>query len=173
MSRRMDIGLGILLVLAIGLGVLAAAKDRALPLQGLYASGRLLGNVWIELLLGFLIAGLLEVLVPPAQITAWLGTDSSIRGILIGWLAGMMIPGGSYLLFPIVANLWNSGAAPGVLIALITAKSLVSPIRMLTYEAPLLGWPLTLARCLPALLVPPVMGILGEWIFNFFMRKSS
>ncbi len=173
MSRRMDIGLGILLVLAIGLGVLAAAKDRALPLQGLYASGRLLGNVWIELLLGFLIAGLLEVLVPPTQITAWLGAESSTRGILIGWLAGMIIPGGPYLLFPIAAKLWNSGAAPGVLIALITAKSLVSPIRMLTYEAPLLGWPLTLARCLPALLVPPIMGILGEWIFNFFMRKSS
>ena len=34
---------------------------------------------------------------------------------------------------------WTTGAAPGVLIALITAKSLISPIRMLTYEAPLLG----------------------------------
>ena len=89
----------------------------------------------------------------------------------MGWLAGLVIPGGPYLLFPIAAKLWKSGAAPGVLIALITAKSLVSPIRMLTYEAPLLGWPLTLARCLPALFVPPIMGILGQWVFNLFMRK--
>ena len=74
MSRRMDFGLGIVLVLVICLGGLASAKDRALPLQGVYASGRLFGSVWIELLLGFLIAGLLEVLVPPTQITAWLGS---------------------------------------------------------------------------------------------------
>ena len=166
----MDISLVILLVLVVCLGVFAVIRDRALPLQGLYASGRLFGSVWIELLLGFIIAGFLEVLISPSEITAWLGTESSTRGIFIGWLAGLVIPGGPYLLFPIAAKLWNTGAA-GVLIALITAKSLVSPIRMLTYEAPLLGWPLTLARCVPALFVPPIMGILGQWAFNLFTRK--
>lgn len=171
MSRRMDISLGILLVLVVCLGLFAVAKDRALPLQGLYASGRLFGSVWIELLVGFIIAGLLEVLISPSEITTWLGAESSTRGILVGWLAGLIIPGGPYLLFPIVAKLWNTGAAPGVLITLITAKTLISPIRMLTYEAPLLGWPLTLARCLPALFVPPIMGILGQWTFNLFVRK--
>ena len=167
----MDISLLILLVLVVCLGVFAVVKDPALPLQGLYASGRLFGSVWIELLLGFIIAGLLEVLISPSEITAWVGTESSTRGILAGWLAGLMLPGGPYLLFPIAAKLWNSGASPGVVIALITAKSLVSPIRMLTYEAPLLGWPLTLARCVPALFVPPIMGILGQWVFTVFMRK--
>lgn len=171
MSRRMDISLVILLVLVVSLCLFAFVKDRALPLEGLYASGRLLGNVWIELVLGFIIAGLLEVLISPSQITTWLGTESSTRGILVGWLVGLAIPGGPYLLFPIAAKLWITGAAPGVLIALITAKTLVSPIRMLTYEAPLLGWPLTLARCLPALFVPPIMGILGQWVFNLLMRK--
>ena len=108
-------------------------------MQGLYASGRLFGSVWIELLLGFIIAGLLEVLISPSEITAWLGTESSTRGILVGWLAGLVIPGGPYLLFPIAAKLWTTGAAPGVLIALITAKSLVSPIRMLTYGSSAAG----------------------------------
>jgi len=167
----MDISLVILLVLVVSLCLFAFVKDRALPLEGLYASGRLLGNVWIELVLGFIIAGLLEVLIPPSEIIAWLGTESSTRGILVGWLVGLAIPGGPYLLFPIAAKLWITGAAPGVLIALITSKTLVSPIRMLTYEAPLLGWPLTLARCLPALFVPPIMGILGQWVFNLLMRK--
>src|SRR5207249_10108591 len=51
------------------------------------------------------------------------------------------------------SDLFRSGAAPGPLITLLTAKTLVSPIRMLTYEAPLLGWPLTLARCLPGIRV--------------------
>lgn len=171
MTRRIDISLVILLVLAVSVGVFAFVKDRSLPVQGLYASGRLFGSVWIELLLGFLIAGLLDVLISPSEITAWLGTESSMRGILVGWMAGLVIPGGPYLLFPIVANLWKTGAAPGALIALITAKTLVSPIRMLTYEAPLLGWPLTMARCLPALFIPPIMGILGQWVFSLLMKK--
>jgi uncharacterized protein len=171
MSRRMDISLGILLVLVVCLGVFAFAKDRSLPLQGLYAGGQLFGSVWIELLAGFIIAGLLEVLLPPSEIIKWLGAESSTRGIFIGWLAGLLIPGGPYLLFPIAAKLWNTGAAPGMLITLITAKSLVSPIRMLTYEVPLLGWPLTLARCVPALFIPPIMGVLGQWIFNSWVRK--
>ena len=171
MTRRIDISLVILLVLTVSVGVFAFVKDRSLPVQGLYASGRLFGSVWIELLLGFLIAGLLDVLISPSEITAWLGTESSMRGILVGWMAGLVIPGGPYLLFPIVANLWKTGAAPGALIALITAKTLVSPIRMLTYEAPLLGWPLTIVRCVPALFVPPIMGILGQWPFSLLMKK--
>ncbi|MGE3977098.1 MAG: permease [Nitrospira sp.] len=154
----MNASLIILLVLSVSIGVFAFARDRALPLQGLYASGRLFESVWVELLLGFLIAGFIDVLISPTQITAWMGTESSTRGILVGWLAGLVIPGGPYLLFPLAASLWKTGVPPGALIALITAKTLVSPIRILTYEAPLLGWRLTIARCVPALLAPPIMG---------------
>jgi uncharacterized membrane protein YraQ (UPF0718 family) len=162
-----------LLTLFVSIGVFAFARDRSLPLQGLYASGRLFESVWVELLLGFLIAGFVDVLISPTQITSWLGTETSTRGIFVGWMAGLVIPGGPYLLFPLAASLWKTGVPPGALIALITAKILVSPIRILTYEAPLLGWRLTIARCVPALLIPPIMGILGQWIFNLFMRKSS
>jgi len=167
----MDIGLMILALLAASVTVLAFVKDRSLPMQGLYAAGRLFGSVWMELLLGFIIAGLLDVLLSPREITAWLGTEASLRGILVGWVTGLVIPGGPYLLFPIVANLLKNGAAPGALIALITAKTLVGPIRMFTYEAPLLGWPLTLARSVPALFVPPLLGLIGQWLFNLFMKK--
>ena len=173
MTRRMNGSLLMLLVLFVSIGVFAFTRDRSLPLQGLHASGRLFESVWVELLLGFLIAGFVDVLISPAQITAWLGTETSTRGIFVGWMAGLVIPGGPYLLFPLAASLWKTGVPPGALIALITAKTLVSPLRILTYEAPLLGWRLTIARCLPALLVPPIMGLLGQWIFNLFMRKSS
>lgn len=173
MTQRMNMSLIMLVALTAGIGVFAFARDPSLPLQGLCATGRLFENVWIELLLGFVIAGFVEVLISPAQITAWLGSEPSIRGILLGWMVGLVIPGGPYLLFPLAASLWTTGVPAGALIALITAKSLVSPVRILTYEAPLLGWQLTIARCLPALLVPPIMGILGQWVFNLFVRKSS
>jgi hypothetical protein len=41
---------------------------------------------------------------------------------------------------------------------------------MLTYEAPLMGWPITLARFLPGLFVPPVLGLVGQWLFEAMAR---
>ena len=167
----MDASLWILLTLVTVAALAAFAKDATLPLRGLAASARLFRGVWVELALGFLLAGLLEVLLPQPLISRWLGAERPARGILVGWGAGLLIPGGPYLVFPVVANLFRNGAAPGPLIALVTAKTLVSPVRMLTYEAPLLGWPLTLARFIPGVLLPPLMGLLGQWLFALFAGR--
>ncbi len=161
----MDASLWVLLALVALTLMVGAVRDPTLPLQGLSASARLFRGVWIELALGFVLAGLLEVLIPQPVISRWLGPEHPTRALLLGWGAGLIIPGGPYLVFPAVANLFRSGAAPGPLIALVTAKTLVSPIRMLTYEAPLLGWPLTLARFIPGVLIPPIMGLIGQWLF--------
>ncbi len=166
----MDASLWILLGLVVVALVVAFARDRALPLAGIAAGGRLLRGVWVELALGFVLAGLLEVLIPAPTLSRWLGAEEPGRGILVGWAAGLAMPGGPYLVFPVVANLFRNGAAPGPLITLLTAKTLVSPVRMLTYEAPLLGWPLTLARFIPGVLLPPVLGLVGQWLFTLFKR---
>ncbi len=165
MRRRLDATTWILLGLVLVALAAVYTKDPALPMQGLQASGRLFGGVWIELALGFVLAGLIEVLIPASTVSRWLGSERLGQGILVGWGMGLVIPGGPYLVFPIAAKLFESGASPGALIALLTAKTLVSPVRMLTYEAPLLGWPLTLARFLPGVLLPPLMGWLGQWLF--------
>ncbi len=166
----MDASTWILLGLVVAAVIVAVARDVGLPLQAVAASSRLLRGGWFDLALGFLLAGFIEVLIPPQVLTRWLGGERMGQGILIGWAAGLALPGGPYVFFPVAANLLKHGAAAGPLITLLTAKTLVSPIRMLTYEAPLLGWPLTLARCIPGLLLPPVLGLLGQWLFNLFKR---
>ena len=171
MRRRLDVTLTILLGLTAAAFAAAYAKDPALPLQGLQASGRLLGSVWLELALGFVLAGLLDVLVPASTIARWLGSGQLSHGIFAGWAAGLVLPGGPYLFFPIAAKLFDSGASPAAVITFLTAKTLVSPVRMLTYEAPLLGWPLTLARLLPGVLLPPLLGLLGQWLYLLFKEK--
>ena len=171
MKRRMDVTLFVLLGLtAIALEA-AYAKDPSLPLQGLQSSGRLLGGVWMELAIGFVLAGLLDVLVPAATIARWLGGGQPGQGILAGWAAGLLMPGGPYLFFPIAAKLLQSGASPAAVITFLTAKTLLSPVRMLTYEAPLLGWPLTFARLLPGLLLPPLLGWVGQWLYFLFKPR--
>lgn len=168
--RRMDPSLLILLAMVLIAEIVALAWRPDMPLEALKSSARLLRGVWLDLLLGFIFAGLADVMVPQPVLSRWLGSQRPGQAILVGWAAGLLIPGGPYLVFPILASLFQKGAAPGPLITLITAKTLVSPVRMLTYEAPLLGWPLTLARFIPGVLLPPFMGILGAWLFAVFSR---
>jgi uncharacterized protein len=167
----MDTSFLILLGLTVATVAVALARDPQLVLRGFQSTGRLLGSVWMELALGFILAGLLDVLIPPPVLSRWMGGDRLGQGILVGWVAGLVMPGGPYLVFPVVANLLRSGVAPGPLIALLTAKTLLSPIRMLTYEAPLLGWPVTLARLLPGVFLPPALGWLGQWLYTIFARR--
>jgi len=162
----MDASLWILVGLVLAGTAVAFTRDAQLPLMGLRATGRLLNSVWIELALGFLLAGLLDVLVTPATLVRWLGDGQGARGIATGWAIGLLLPGGPYLLFPMVASLAEKGVGAGPLITLVAAKTLVSPIRMLTYEAPLLGWPLTLSRLLPGLFVPPLLGLVGQALYR-------
>jgi len=172
-KRRLDATLIILLGLVVVALVVAFLRDAALPLRGLEASGRLLRGVWLELALGFVLAGLFDVLVPRESLVRWLGEDTGSRGILVAWAVGLLIPGGPYVFFPVVASLWAKGVSAGALITLITAKTLVSPIRMLTYEAPLIGWPLTWARFIPAALLPPIVGVVGQWLFRWFSAGGA
>jgi uncharacterized membrane protein YraQ (UPF0718 family) len=171
--RRMDVNTWILLALTLVALAIAFARRPSLAGEGLLAGGKLLRGVAPELLLGFALAGLVEVLIPSATLVRWMGEGSSGRGILIGWLVGLALPGGPYVFFPVVAALFRQGAAPAAVLTLLTAKTLVSPIRMLTYEAPVLGWPLTFARLVPGILLPPLVGWLGGVLYKAFTRTPG
>jgi uncharacterized membrane protein YraQ (UPF0718 family) len=172
-KNKMNPSLWILLAMTlVALGI-AFYQGPGLPVSGLKSAGRLFSNVWIELALGFVLAGLLDVLISAPTLAAWLGHEQLLRGILTGWGVGLLLPGGPYVLFPVVAGLAQKGAAAGPLICLLTAKTLVSPIRMFTYEAPLLGWPLTLARFIPGVLAAPVLGLIGHYMFLWLKNRAS
>jgi uncharacterized protein len=150
-----------------------AMKDPALLSQGLEQSGRLLGGVLPELLLGFLIAGLIDVIVRQPALVRWLGEQHLAYGILAGCGVGLVVPGGPSLLFPLAATLLRQGAAPGPLIAMLTARILLSPIRMVSYEAPALG----VAPDACAFSAKPVVaahhrsdGAIGHWLFHMFRK---
>jgi uncharacterized protein len=168
--KKVDPSLVILGALVVVALVVAFRRDPRAPLQGLQSAGRLLSGVWPELLLGFVLAGLLDVLIPAKTILAWLGPERPSRGILVGSVVGLLVPGGPYVFFPVAARLFHQGAAAGAIIALLSAKTLVSPIRMVTYEAPLLGWPMALARFLPGVVAAPLLGFAGHWLYRVLGR---
>lgn len=148
----------------------AYIKGPDLPLRGFQATWGLLQDVWLPLLLGFCLAGFFDVLVPREVLVKWMGEQSGWKGILIGWFIGLAMPGGPYVVFPIAASLFNQGVGVGPLVTFITAKSLLSPTRLFSWEAPFLGWPFAAARAIPSLLLPPLVGLLGQRLFALFNR---
>ena len=148
--------------LAVLMVVWAFTRGKDLPLRGVQAGLGLLQEVWLPLLLGFMLAGLFEVLVPRELLVNWMGKESGVQGILLGWLVGLLMPGGPYIVFPLAASLLKEGMGVGPLLTFITAKSLLSPIRMFTWEVPFLGWAFVTARTVPSLLLPPIVGIIGH-----------
>src|ERR1044071_9142997 len=93
-KKRMDASFFVLLGLTLALVLYALSRDPRLVVQAASATGRLLRSVWMELLLGFALAGLVDVLVPTEVRVKWLGAERAGRGILVGWAAGLAIPGG-------------------------------------------------------------------------------
>ena len=87
--RRMDASVWLLLGLVLLALGMAAARDLDLPRKALGESLKLVRSVGIELVLGFLLAGLVQVLLPVALLREWLGSERLGRGILAGWAVGL------------------------------------------------------------------------------------
>jgi len=157
----MDTATLILIVVAAALLVIAFWRGRDLPLAGLLAGGRTLWRNLPVLLLGFAIAGLAQVLIPKELITRWLGAESGIKGILIGCVAGGLVPGAPYATFPLVASLYQAGASLGAVVGFVSAWSLWSVSR-LPVEMALIDPKPALVRYVVTFVVPPIAGLLAE-----------
>jgi uncharacterized membrane protein YraQ (UPF0718 family) len=131
----------------------------ALPIAGATEAFRIFASVAPQLALGFLLAGLLTVLVPAGTIAQWIGAESGIQGVLIATIAGALTPGGPYMQFPLVAALAGAGAGPGPMAAYLAAWSLVSVNRLLVWEIPILGVQFAAVRWIVSLPMPIVAGI--------------
>lgn len=126
---------------------------------------QILGRESMLLIAAFLTAGLLQALVKKEFITRWLGREAGLKGILLACLGGGLIPGGPYAYYPIAGALLSSGAGLGVLVAFVSAKNLWS-ISRLPYEFAILGGTITWRRYLITFLIPPLLGLLVEWLFG-------
>jgi len=162
----MDTTTLILAVLAAGLLVVAFWRGRDLPLAGLKAAGRTLWRNLAVLLLGFAIAGLAQVLIPRELISRWLGHDAGIKGILIGCVAGGLVPGAPYATFPLVASRYQGGASIGAVVGFVSAWSLWSVTR-LPVEVALIDAKPALIRYAVTFVVPPIAGLLAEAVARY------
>jgi uncharacterized membrane protein YraQ (UPF0718 family) len=162
-SKQMDATTLILGMIAVVLLGVAFWRGRGLPLAGLQAAGRTLWHNLPILLLGFVIAGLAQVLIPKELIARWLGTGAGIKGVLVGCVAGGLVPGSPYATLPLVAALYRSGASMGAVVGFVSAWSLWSVSR-LPVEIALIDSKPALIRYVVTFVMPPIAGLVAEAI---------
>ena len=154
-------------ILAVILVIYGYAKGEGQHLMGFKSALKMLVEILPLLFFAFIIAGMVQVLLPRDLLSKWVGMESGLKGILIGTVAGGLTPGGPYVSLPIVAGLLKAGASTGTMVAYLTAWSLWA-IGRLPMEFGILGWKFTLLRLACTFFFPPIAGLLALKISNYF-----
>jgi len=152
-------------VIAIALLIIGYQKGGGEHILGLKSAGNLLIQIVPLLIFAFIIAGMIQVLVPQEMISKWVGAESGFRGILIGTVVGALTPGGPFVSLPIAAGLLRAGASMGTMVAFMTGWSLLAFSR-LPLEIGLLGWQFTLIRLACTFFFPPIAGLIANRFFS-------
>ena len=163
----MIIPTAIMAVIAISLLIWAASKGDGGHITGLKSAGKMTIEILPLIIFAFIIAGMIQVLLPRDLLSQWVGQESGLRGILIGTLAGGLTPGGPYVSLPVVAGLLKAGASPGTMVAFLTSWSLWAVSR-LPMEFGILGWRFTLLRLSVTFFFPPIAGYIAQRISFWF-----
>jgi uncharacterized membrane protein YraQ (UPF0718 family) len=155
-------------VIAIVLLFIGYQRGGGEHILGLKTGGSLLIQIIPLLIFAFIVAGMVQTLIPREIIARWIGVESGFRGLLIGTLMGSLTPGGPFVTMPIAAGLLRTGASVGTMVAFVTAWLLVAVTR-LPLEVGLLGWKFTLIRLACTFFFPPIAGLIANL---FFLRTT-
>ena len=138
-------------------------KGEGQHIVGMRSALRMTVEILPLLIFAFIVAGMVQVLVPQQLLSKWVGAESGIRGILIGTATGALAPGGPYVSLPVAAGLLQAGAGVGTMVAFLTGWSLWAVTR-LPMEVGIMGWRFTLIRIASTFFFPPIAGLLAQMI---------
>ncbi len=126
----------IFIALALVLFVVNARGKR--HVEGVKSGAKQLYMVLPVILIAFVLAGMIEVIIPEEFVQQWLAREAGLRGVLLGTIGGMLLAMGPYASFPIIASIYGAGAGLGTAVSLVTAWCMLGLSR-LPYEVGFLG----------------------------------
>ena len=152
----------LLFVTAVYVVLLVAIPDRALA--ALRASGRVLLQVAIPLLIAFALMFLINLLVRPSHVARFMGGGAGLKGVVLSTAAGILSMGPIYAWYPLLKSLREKGASCFHLANFLSNRA-VKP-----YLVPLMvfyfGWvfalTLSVLTVLSSLLVASVVALVAE-----------
>lgn len=148
--------MGLLALSLVGIGY-----SKGVHISGIQSAWEMTLEIFPLLIFAFIVAGMVQVLLPKELLSKWIGTEAGMKGIFIGTIAGACSPGGPYVSLPIAAGLLRSGASIGTMVAFLTGWSLWAFSRM-PMEIGIMGWKFTLIRFLSVCIFPPLAGFIAQ-----------
>ncbi len=155
----------VMAILAVILLIIGYSKGEGQHIAGLKSAMKMTVDVLPLLIFAFIMAGMIQTLLPQELLSKWIGEESGIRGILIGTVAGGITPGGPYVSLPLAAGFLRAGAGIGTMVAFLTAWSLWAVAR-LPMEIGVMGWKFTFVRLACTFFFPPIAGLLAQMFFS-------
>lgn len=159
-SSLLMIAAALIAVIAVYIKAPAAAE------QGVGAAIALIIEIAPRMVAAFILAGLVQAIVPQETIVRWMGHGSGWRGLIIGMSLGGVTPGGPMTHFPVIASLYKMGVGVGPLVAYLSAWSLFGLQRIIMWEIPFLGAKVVAIRVAVSFFFPLIAGWLCEMIWN-------
>lgn len=165
-------GFYILFVVASVMAAIAIARrDDSFQLGLNYAVEQFI-KIVPRMVVALIAASFMVKLVPTDIIGRLLGQESGFTGVLIGSLAGLIIPAGPVISFAIAAALAAQGASIPALVAFITGWSLFSAHRIIIFEIPLLGSAFMRLRMLSVVILPFLAGMLALAVIEVLLSAD-
>jgi len=147
----------VLAALAVGLFFYAWRRGDGSHRRGAEQGWQILRRTLANLLIAFVIVGYINVLAPQKLIQAWIGPGSGWRGLILAEGVGMLLPGGPYVVFPLIAALYQAGAGLGAAVTLVTSWATLA-LLSLAFELPFMGWRFSAIRWGLGLAFPLLVG---------------
>jgi uncharacterized membrane protein YraQ (UPF0718 family) len=146
--------------MAIWLGVIAWRRDFETFQSAIRDAEKQFRHLLPRLLIGILGSGFLAHLLPRETVLTWFGPNSGITGTALAALAGALTPGGPVVGYALGAASLKAGADLAQVMAYVTAWSLLTINRMLTWEMPSMPGRLIILRVIVSLPFP----FLAAWV---------
>ncbi len=162
----MDTSTMIMIGAALVLLVTVYLKSPQSAAKGLNSAIALIVAIAPRMLAAFVIAGLIQAVIPEESIVRWMGKGSGFKGISIGTVIGTLTPGGPMTHFPVVATLFKMGVGIGPLVSYLTAWGLFGLQRIIMWELPFLGPRVVLIRVASSILFPFLAGVLSHLLWE-------
>ena len=165
-EKRRDLGMFFPTIImgTLAIILLTIGYYKGQHISGMKSAMNMMFQILPLLIFAFIVAGMIQTLIPNELLSKWIGAESGIRGILIGTVAGGFAPGGPYVSLPLAAGLLRSGASIGTMVAFLTGWSLWAFGR-LPMEVGILGWKFTLIRIACTFFFPPIAGFIAQMFF--------
>ena len=151
---------------ALALVLMSYRRQDGSTEMGLHTSLGYLVAMAPRVLCAVFMASFAAEVLPGDLISGWLGSGSGIKGILIASLAGILVPAGGVVAFPLALAMIKLGVGIPQLTAFLTSWEVFAIHRILAWEIPFLGLNFVGLRVSSSFMLPPLAGIFAATIIE-------